>query len=52
MFVCFNDRYGDLSQKSCIGHCMATANATHAIRINGATKLTQGRIDFAMVTLL
>ena len=30
----------------------ATASVAHAICINGATKLTQGQIDFAMVTRL
>ena len=35
-----------------IAHCMATANRTHAGRINGAVKLTQGQIDFAMVMQL
>ena len=54
-YVCnlsLTDRYMDLSQKSRISHRMATANITHAIRISRAAKLTQSRIDFAMVMLL
>ena len=42
------ERYRDLSQKACIGHRLATAYVAHVIRINGAAKLTQGRIDFVM----
>ena len=50
--MALTDRYRDLSQKSRIGHRMATSNVAHAIRISGAAKLTQCGIDFATITQL